>query len=173
MLGLPFNPRPIAPAYLPIDEAHPTQAQEPYALSKRLCEEIVTAATLRSDMTAVSLRMPWIQTRETFAREVAPRRGDPAVAAGNLWSYIDARDAAALFVAALEVPVEGHARVYVSAPDTFMAEETAVLVARTFPGVETRRAFSGFESVLDTSAADALLGVRAERSWRDYAAVTV
>ena len=32
MLGLPFNPRPIVPAYLPIDEAHPTEPQETYAL---------------------------------------------------------------------------------------------------------------------------------------------
>jgi nucleoside-diphosphate-sugar epimerase len=36
MLGLPFNPRPIVPSYLPIDEAHPSAPQETYALTKQL-----------------------------------------------------------------------------------------------------------------------------------------
>jgi nucleoside-diphosphate-sugar epimerase len=172
MLGLPFNPRPIVPSYLPIDEAHPTEPQETYALTKQLTEEIVIAATRRSDLTAVSLRMPWIQTPETFATDVAARRDDPSIAAGNLWAYIDARDAAELFLAALDRPVEGHAAVYVSARDTFMEEETPTLIQRTFGEIELRRAFTGHESVIDTSAADRLLGVRAERSWRSYPVAT-
>jgi nucleoside-diphosphate-sugar epimerase len=168
MLGLPFNPRPIVPAYLPIDEAHPTAPQETYALTKQLTEEIVIAATRRSDLSAVSLRMPWIQTPETFATDVVRRRGDPAVAAGNLWAYIDARDAGRMFVAALERPVEGHAAVYVSARDTFMQEDTPTLIQRTFGEIELRRSFRGNETVIDTSAAERLLGVRAEHSWRSY-----
>jgi nucleoside-diphosphate-sugar epimerase len=172
MLGLPFNPRPIVPSYLPIDEAHPTEPQETYALTKQLTEDIVIAATRRSDLTAVSLRMPWIQTPETFATDVARRRDDPSIAAGNLWAYIDARDAAGLFLAALDRPVEGHAAVYVSARDTFMEEETPTLIHRTFGEIELRRAFSGHESVIDTSAAERLLGVRAEHSWRSYPVAT-
>jgi nucleoside-diphosphate-sugar epimerase len=169
LLGLPFNPRPLVPAYLPIDEAHPTEPQEAYALSKQLTESIVAAATRRSDLHAVSLRMPWIQTPTTFAADVAPRRGDPAIADRNLWAYIDARDAAALFVAALERPVEGHAAVYVSAPDTFMEEDTPTLVRRGFGATARRTPLDGHRSVIDTGAADRLLGLRAERSWRSYA----
>jgi nucleoside-diphosphate-sugar epimerase len=172
LLGLPFNPRPIVPAYLPIDEEHPTEPQETYALSKQLTEDIVIAATRRSELRAVSLRMPWIQTPETFATDVGRRRGDPGIAAGNLWAYIDARDAARLFLAALERPVEGHAAVYVSAPDTFMEEDTATLIRRTFAEVELRRPLEGHQSVIDTSAAERLLGVRAERSWRSYPGAT-
>lgn len=174
MLGLPFNPRPIVPAYLPIDEAHATGPQETYALSKQLTEEIVGAATRRTEMTAVSLRMPWIQAPETFASDVVPRRNDPSVAAANLWAYIDARDAARMFVAALEVPVEGHVAVYVSARDTFMNEPTTSLIERTFGKIALRAPFDGFSSVIATGAADRLLGVRAEHSWREYPpAVTV
>jgi nucleoside-diphosphate-sugar epimerase len=171
MLGLPFNPRPIVPAYLPIDEAHPTAPQETYSLSKQLTEEIVSAATRRCDLTAVSLRLPWIQTPETFARDVARRRGDPSVAAGNLWAYIDARDAARMFVAALERPVEGHAAVYVTADDTFMEEDTPTLIRRTFGEIELRAPLEGHATVIDARAADALLGVRVEHSWRSYPAV--
>jgi nucleoside-diphosphate-sugar epimerase len=168
LLGLPFNPRPIVPSYLPIDEAHTTEPQETYALSKQLTEEIVSAATRRSDLEAISLRMPWIQTPETFATDVIARRDDASVAAGNLWAYIDARDAASMFLAALERPVEGHAAVYVTARDTFMEEETPTLIRRTFGAIELRRAFTGHESVIDASAAERLLGVGAEHSWRSY-----
>jgi nucleoside-diphosphate-sugar epimerase len=171
VLGVPFNPRPIVPAYLPIDEAHPIAPQEAYSLSKQLTEEIVSAATRRSDLTAVSLRMPWIQTPETFAREIARRRGVAIVGAGSLWSYIDARDAARMFVAALERPVEGHAAVYVTADDTFMEEETPTLIRRTFGEIELRAPLEGHATVIDARAADALLGVRVEHSWRSYPAV--
>jgi nucleoside-diphosphate-sugar epimerase len=168
MLGLPFNPRPIVPAYLPIDEAHPTEPQETYSLSKQLTEDILSAATRRSDLSAVSLRMPWIQTPETFATDVVRRRGDPTVAAGNLWAYIDARDAGRMFAAALDRPVEGHAMVYVSARDTFMEEDTPTLIRRTFGEIELRRPLTGHDSVIDVRAAERLLGVAAEHSWRSY-----
>lgn len=172
MLGLPFNPRPIVPAYLPIDEAHPTEPQETYALSKQLTEDIVIAATRRSDLTAVSLRMPWIQTPESFATDVAARRTDPGIGAGSLWAYIDARDAARMFLAAIECPAEGHVPVYVSAPDTFMEEDTPSLIRRTFGEIELRAPLTGHDSVIDARAAERLLGVRAEHSWRSYPVTT-
>ena len=172
VLGLPFNPRPIVPRYLPIDEAHPTEPQETYALTKQLTEEIVSAATRGSDLTAISLRMPWIQTPESFATDVAPRRGDAGIGAGSLWAYIDARDAARMFVAALDRPAEGHVAVYVSAQDTFMEEDTMTLIRRTFGEIELRRPLEGHAPVIDTSAAERLLGVRAEHSWRSYPVAT-
>jgi nucleoside-diphosphate-sugar epimerase len=168
VLGLPFNPRPLRPRYLPIDEAHPLAPQEAYALSKLATEEIVAAATRRSDLTAVSLRMPWIQTPASFALDVAPRRGDPTIAAANLWSYIDVRDAAAAFLAALECSLVGHAAVYISAPDTFMEEATLELVEIAFGEIELRSPLLGHAPVLDTAASEGLLGIRAVHSWRSY-----
>jgi nucleoside-diphosphate-sugar epimerase len=168
VLGVPFNPRPIVPAYLPIDERHPILPQEAYALSKQLTEEICSAATRRCDLTAVSLRMPWIQTPATFARDVVPRRGDARIGAGSLWAYLDARDAGRMFVAALDRAVLGHVAVYVTAPDTFMEEDTRTLIRQTFGEIELRAPLEGNSTVIDASAADALLGVRAEHSWRSY-----
>jgi nucleoside-diphosphate-sugar epimerase len=168
VLGLPFNPRPLRPRYLPIDEEHPLAPQEAYALSKLVTEEIVAAATRRSDLAAVSLRMPWIQTPASFAVEVAPRRGDPSIAAANLWSYIDARDAAAAFLAALERPLEGYAEVYITAPDTFMEEETLALVGAAFGEIELRSPLPGHAPLLDAAAAERLLGIRPTHTWRSY-----
>jgi nucleoside-diphosphate-sugar epimerase len=171
VIGWPFNPQPFAPAFLPIDESHALTPQESYGLSKLVTEEIMAAAARRSPaLSVINLRMPWIQTAATFAADVAPRRGDPGVATGNLWAYIDADDAAAAFVAALDADVDGHASVYIAAPDTFMEEETLALVNRSFPGVELRGELDGHASVISSNAAERLLGVGPTRSWRSYAA---
>jgi len=169
VLGWPFNPQPLMPEFLPIDESHPKRPQEAYGLSKLVTEEIFAAAVRRSPaLSAVNLRMPWIQSASTFPADVVPRRSDNATAIGNLWAYIDADDAAAAFLAALDADVPNFASVYIAAPDTFMEEETAALVRSAFPKVELRRALTGHTSVIASDAAEQLLGVRPGRSWRSY-----
>lgn len=170
VLGWPFNPQPLVPEFLPIDESHPLKPQEAYGLSKLVTEEIMAAAVRRSEsLTAVNLRMPWIQNASTFAVEVARRRSETATATGNLWAYLDADDAAAAFLAAFDADVAGCASVYLAAPDTFMETETVALVHGAFPDVELRRALPGHTSVITSDAAEQLLGLRPTRSWRSYA----
>ena len=174
VLGYPFFERPIEPAYLPIDSAHPIGPQDAYALSKWLGEEILQAAVNRClALSAVSLRMPWIQTADSFAREVGPRRERADLVARDLWAYLDARDAAAAFVAAVERPIEGHRRIYASAADTFMDVETSALVRCSYPNVGIRRPLMGFDSVFDLSEASAVLGFEPRHSWRAYPMETV
>lgn len=166
--GFPFNATPVVPAYFPVDANWPAAPQDAYALSKWLGEEIVAAAVRRSGLAAVSLRMPWIQTPDTFGRDVVPRRGDPAVAARNLWSYIDARDAGEAFRAAIATPFGGHRRLFISAADTFMEGDTEPLVRAAYPDAPLRRPLAGVESVFDLGEARALLGFAPRHSWRDY-----
>lgn len=169
VLGYPFFETPVVPAYLPFDSAHPAAAQDAYALSKWLGEEVVAAATRRRPaLSAVSLRMPWIQTAETFPRDVVERRRQATLVARDLWGYLDARDAAAAFVAAVERPLQGHHRVFISAADTFMDVETETLVRNAYPGVELRRPLTGFETVFDLTEARELLGFMPKYGWRDY-----
>ena len=96
-----------------------------YALSKRIGEEIIAAAARRGQLTAISVRLSWIQTPESFGRDIAPRRSDPAFGAQNLWGYIDGRDAGAGLCTALEADVQGHRVLYLSAADSFMEGDTA------------------------------------------------
>lgn len=169
VLGYPFFETPIAPAYLPIDSMHPVAPQDAYALSKWLGEEIVEAAVQRRpQLSGVSLRMPWIQTAETFPREVEARRTRAALVARDLWSYLDARDAASAFVAAVERPIEGHQRLYISAADTFMETETETLVRAAYPAAARKRFLAGCETVFDLSEARAALGFAPRFGWRDY-----
>ncbi|HTT92111.1 MAG TPA: NAD(P)-dependent oxidoreductase [Acidimicrobiales bacterium] len=168
VVGLPFNELPVKIHYLPLDEAHPCAPQDSYALSKYVGEEIVDAAVRRGRLTATSIRMPWVQTGESFETDIRLARKDPTVASRNLWAYVDARDAGQAFAHALAHENEGHMRVLVSAVDTFMEQETKDLVPTAFAGVEIRRALNGHSSLINCSLAQECLGFVAKHSWRDY-----
>lgn len=168
VLGPPFNVTPFAPRFFPIDARHPTAPQDAYALSKRLGEEIVAAAVRRSRLTAISLRLAWIQTPESFGREVAARRVEPGFGARNLWSYVDARDAGAACAAAVGAETSGHRALFFSAADTFMEEATAALVSAAYPDAALERPLVGTEGVFDLSDARVVLGLLPGHSWRSY-----
>jgi nucleoside-diphosphate-sugar epimerase len=169
VLGYPFFEKTIVPPYLPVDEGHPPGAQDVYAVTKWLGEEMVEAAVRRGVFSAVSLRMPWIQTPETFHAAVGPRRRQ-AEAARDLWAYLDARDAASAFVTAVERPVEGHLRLFLSAADSYMERPSADLVAEAYPGTPIRTPLEGTAALIDISAARQALGFAPRFSWRDYPA---
>jgi nucleoside-diphosphate-sugar epimerase len=169
VLGYPFFETPVEPTYVPLDSAHPVAPQDAYALSKWLGEEVVDAAVRRRPaLSAVSLRMPWIQTPATFPREVVARRARAALVARDLWAYLDARDAAIAFVAGVERPIEGHARLFISAADTFAEIETAELIRAAYPRTVIKRALGGYETVFDLSEAREVLGFAPAFRWRDY-----
>ena len=168
VLGPPFNVTPFAPQRFPIGTHHPTAPQDAYALSKKLGEEIIAAAVRRSGLTAISLRLAWIQTPASFEAEIGGRRADPGFAAHNLWSYIDGRDAGAACAAALGAEVSGHRAFFFSAADTFMEEATEALVRAAYPDAALERPLIGTEAVFDLSEAQAVLGLLPSRSWRSY-----
>ena len=167
VLGYPFAEKLEAPAYLPIDENHPIGAQDAYGLSKWLGEEIVEAAVRRGAFSAVSLRMPWIQTARDFFETVVPRR-KLSESARDLWSYLDARDAADAFLKALSWKGEGHLRTFLSADDTYSEVPTEALIASAFPSTPVSPALPGFSAVIDNRHARATLGFEPRHSWRDY-----
>ena len=134
VLGLPFAPACVRLDALPVDERHPARPQDVYALSKWLSEEMIEAWVRRTGGQATSLRMPWIQSAATFFDEVGPRRDTPA-AARDLWAYLDARDAAAAFVAALFTDHAAHERLFLSAGDTYSTRPTRELAREGWPDV--------------------------------------
>lgn len=169
VLGYPFYEQNIAPSYLPLDSNHPIKAQDAYGVSKWLGEELVDAAVRRRPaMAAVSLRMPWIQSPEGFVANVEARRTRARAEARDLWGYIDGRDAAAAFLASAEKPLSGHSRLFISAKDTFMEEETVDLVSRAYPNVKMTSPLTANDTIFDLAEAREILGFEPRHSWRDY-----
>ena len=167
VLGLPFAPAPVHLSYFPIDENHPHAPQDVYAVTKWLGEEMVDAWTRRTGNPAASIRMPWIQTAESFPEQVKPRR-EREEAGLDLWAYIDARDAGRAFVQAAEAEISGHERFFISAADTYSDQPTTELVDAAYPDLERRAALSGHSALLDNTRAAELIGFAPEHSWREY-----
>ncbi|WP_323131336.1 NAD(P)-dependent oxidoreductase [Sinorhizobium medicae] len=167
VLGLPFAPRPVELNYLPVDEHHPAQPQDVYAVTKWLGEEMVDAWTRRIGGSAISLRMPWIQTPESFMSEVAKRRLTEE-AALDLWAYIDARDAARAFLLAANAQTPGHERFFISAGDSYSETPTADLLAARYPGTQVRTSLEGHAGLLSNDRAKHLIDFVPRYSWRDY-----
>lgn len=165
--GFPFANQPIQPAYLPLDAQHPMQALDVYALTKLLGENIVDYWVGRTGGNAVSIRMPWVQTPQIFARDVLPRR-DSDDARLDLWAYIDARDAAAAFVQSVQAKLEGHQRFFISAADSYSTHPTADLVQSFYPSVRLNKVLTEYESLICNREAETLIGYQPRHSWRDY-----
>lgn len=168
VLGYPFYYHYFAPDYVPMDEQHPLKPQDPYALSKVVGETIAQAFARRSRMTVVSLRLAWIHTPETFKQQLVPLWDKPREGASNLWSYIDARDAAQACRLALNADLKGHEPFFIAAPNTFMQTPTAELVRRYYPKSKMPADWPGTPALLSTAKAERLLGFRAEHLWESY-----
>jgi nucleoside-diphosphate-sugar epimerase len=168
VLGFPFFYRPLAPVYVPIDESHPALPQDPYALSKHLGEEMAQAFVRRCDMTVISLRFPWIHTPESFKEQIVPLWDDPSAGASNLWSYIDARDAAQSCRLALHADIHGHEPFFVAAPNTFMKIPTVDLVRGCYPDAEIRPGLDGHQSLLNSAKAAQTLNYKPLYTWEAY-----
>lgn len=172
VLGLPFAPRPVRLHDFPVTEDHTTAPQDLYATTKWLSEEMVDAWTRRTGGSAISLRMPWLQSAETFAPQVTTRR-DSADARLDLWAYLDLRDAgeavARSVVALVEGRITGHDRMFLSAADTYSDRPTADLLAAYYPDVPVTSPLPGHASLLSGAKAVDRIGFRPRFSWRDYA----
>lgn len=167
VLGLPFASRPIALDFLPVDHSHRPLPQDIYAVTKWLGEEMVDAWVRRTDNTALSIRMPWIQTPDSFFKDVGPRRNSPE-AYLDLWAYIDARDAAQAFLHAAQSETRGHERFFVSAADTYSEIPSYDLVERHYADVEIRSDLGEHGALVSNDLAQGLIGFRPEYSWRSY-----
>ena len=169
VLGYPFNYRPIIPLYLPFDEQHPQDPQDPYALSKALGEQLVASYAARCDLTAISLRIVWAHTPATFKRDLVSFWDTPAAGASNLWSYVDTRDCGRAARLALECPAAGHHACQISAADTCMPMPTRQLVAEYLPGApQASASLPAHGALFDVTRAHDLLGFEPRYGWEDY-----
>lgn len=164
VLGLPFTE---PPAYAPVDEAHGDRPNWSYALSKSAGEHMADQFA-RWDKAAsiTSLRFSNVFTPEEYAG-VPAMQAKPETRQWNLWGYVDARDCGTACLGALERALPGHERFIIAAADTLMAEPSADLMARYFPGVPVRELPGPYASLLSSARAEGMLGWRAEHSWRD------
>jgi nucleoside-diphosphate-sugar epimerase len=166
VLGLPFN---NPPPYVPVDEEYPPRPETAYALSKTVGEEMARHfCRWDPEMKIISLRFSNVMLTEDYA-QFPEFDDDPARRKWNLWSYIDARDAAQAVRKAIEAPITGAEVFIIASPDTVMSKPITSLVEEFFPDVPWRREAGPHESMFDTAKARRLLGYEPQYSWRSEA----
>jgi UDP-glucose 4-epimerase len=143
--------------YFPIDELHPNYSEEPYSLSKWICEQQADAFARRhADIRIASMRFHWVVPER--AKAAQHFTVDSANVAKHLWAYTRFDAAADACLKSLEAPFTGHEAFYIVAPDTTVDVPSIELARRHFPDVPLRGDFSGRRSFFDSSKAERMLG---------------
>jgi len=148
--------------YFPVDEEHPTYNEDPYSLSKWICEMQADSIVRRfEDMKIASLRLHGVVSE----RKISERwQKSSDTVARHLWGYTLSSATARACLLSLTADFEGHEPFYIVAPDTMMDVPSLELKERYFPDVEVRGDLSGNRGFFDCSKAERLLGWRHEKS---------
>jgi len=167
--GFFFPERDFLPDYAPVDELHPVQPQDPYALSKHFGEQLMNAAAERSDIRCISLRPSWVQNEDNYEQNLGPQVRDASVLSPNLWSYIDVYDLADAIVLAAESQLPEHEVFYIASPDNVGGRNFGEILHQYYGDkIELRPTSRPDASGISSEKAKRMLNWTPKRSRRDY-----
>ncbi len=162
-----ITPRP----YFPVDEDHPTFAEDAYSLSKWLGEEMAEAFVRRRPgrVQIASMRFHGLMDRER--QSALNARSERSGAFGNnakhFWGWTDIAEAARACVLAIEVDFGGHEAFFINGEDSSADEPTEELIKKVYPEAEVRSPMPGHTSAISVEKAKRLLGWKPKVTWRD------
>jgi len=144
--------------YFPLDEKHSTYSEDPYSLSKWVCEEQANSMARRYEsLTISSMRFHWVVQDRPVATRNASLSQTQAVAK-NLWGYTTFDAAARACLLSLLAGFKGHEVFYITAPLTMSEIPSLALAHQFFPDVPVRGNLSGNTGFFDCGKAERLLG---------------
>ncbi len=144
--------------YFPIDEEHPNYSEDPYSLSKWICEQQADAFVRRyPDMVIASMRFHFVCDDRSIAKQFYDPRPDKG---RHLWAYTRRDAAADACLLSLDAPLTGHEAFYIVAPDTISDTPSRELAAEFFPGMPIKGEWGAHRSFFNSSKAERLLGWR-------------
>jgi UDP-glucose 4-epimerase len=145
--------------YFPLDEDHPSFNEDPYSLSKWICEQQAASIARRYDSLLIaSLRLHMCVEDRDRALEAAAAK--PETAARDLWGYTSLTSAAGACLLAIGAGYTGHEVFLIVAPDHVGPAPAMELAAAHYPDVPLRRASGPAEGFFNCAKAQSLLGWR-------------
>ncbi|KAF7796463.1 hypothetical protein EIP86_007640 [Pleurotus ostreatoroseus] len=109
--------------YVPLDEEHPCEPDEPYGLSKLICEMQADTIIRRYPKTRIaSLRLSWSIPDAGFARKL---NMDTERAKNDLWGWVQQDAGARAFLNAVDLADErwsGHEAFFITSPEPIWGE---------------------------------------------------
>lgn len=172
-LGMDFRFHEWWPSYLPVDEFHPHQAQDAYALSKYVGEQAAEMIRNRAGTEVISIRPPYVVFIDWWPDVVRRVKEQPLSFASGLWAYIDVRDLAIAYRKALETHVTLHEAFYIVADDALAERPVAELAPQVSKELgEKAKSLTGTQPGVDNAKAKRMLDWQPQFSWRNFAART-
>jgi nucleoside-diphosphate-sugar epimerase len=145
--------------YFPVDEEHPSYAEDPYSLSKWVLEQQADAFARRYEtMSIASLRFHWLVDSRERAMELSRQYQEGATK--HLWAYTLLPEAARACLLGLTVDFKGHEAFYITAPRMAAEGESAALARQNFPQTPIRGDLAGQAGFFNCAKAERILGWR-------------
>jgi nucleoside-diphosphate-sugar epimerase len=160
--GIPY---PKGPAYVPVDEDI-ERPETAYSLSKLMGEKMAEQfCRWDPELKIVGLRFSNVQEPQDYAN--FPGYDEDAHGRKfNLWTYIDARDAAQAVRRALDAKLKGAHVFGIANSNSVMAKENDALLGEVFPGTAKKRPVGPNESLISIDRARAVLGYEPQFDWK-------
>lgn len=165
--GVCFWDGPKLPAYIPIDEAHPTVPQDSYAMSKVCNEATARSFHARTGADIYGLRISEVMEPHDYPARFPGFAEDPGVRLRNNFCYIDVRDLATMVECCLETDGLGYEVFNVASPDLSVPLSTGEIISDYYPKVRQKRELGPNEAFFASDKARQLVGWTPTRSWRD------
>jgi nucleoside-diphosphate-sugar epimerase len=160
--GIPY---PKGPAYVPVDEAI-ERPETAYSLSKLMGEKMAEQfCRWDPKLKIVGLRFSNVMDPEDYDR-FPDYNKNPRSRHFNLWTYIDARDAAQAIRLALEAKLRGAHVFGIANADSVMSRPNSELLDKVYPKAAQKRAIKDNESLISIEKARQMLGYRPRYAWR-------
>jgi nucleoside-diphosphate-sugar epimerase len=160
--GIPY---PKGPAYVPVDE----EIQRPetaYSLSKLVGEEMAKQfCRWDPKLKIIGLRFSNVMEPQDYA-QFPGFDADPRSRHWNLWTYIDARDAAQAIRLALESDLRGAEVFGIANADSVMSRSNDDLIKEVYPKAKRKVAFGKNDSLISIEKARRVLGYEPQYQWR-------
>ena len=113
----------------------------------------------------IGLRFSNVQEEQDYANFETYNQ-DPFARRFNLWTYIDARDAAQAVRLSLESKLTGAHVFGIANSNSLMRMDNDALLDKVFPGTRRKRPLKPNESLISIEKAARLLGYKPQFDWR-------
>ena len=157
----------MKPAYIPVDEDHPTVPHDSYAMSKVVNEATARSFQARTGADIYGLRINNVIEPHEYAENFPAYMDDPDLRRRNIFAYIDARDLGHMVDCCLRTDGLGYQIFNVANDDMSVNLTTDEVIARYYQGVPQKREMSPSETFYDSTRAKTRVGFAPKHSWRD------
>jgi len=166
-IGATYSLRAVPPLYFPIDEEHPTRAEESYSLSKWLGEQMADGFARKRPVQIASFRFHALLDDARLQEFKKNPITDPVSWAKHFWGYTHLKDAARACRLAIEADWTGHHAFFINASDTVLSIPTEEAIRKAYPGVPIKKTLAKYQSAIDPSKAKRVFGWEPLYSWRN------